>query len=824
MPRRFLSSLFQRKTLLATSDSQDEFKVVLTDYYNTLAATGAYSNGHRTRPWPIDRAVREGYERVVWVFKAVEAISGSASRLPFRLKQGGQPLTDHPLYQVLNKRANPLETGRQFRKRLIAQVLLSKNGAFVEITRSRAGDIVRMDLLPPGRTRPIPGLGDVLIDHYEVFRFDGSRQDIPAENVRWFREPHPIDPYMGTTPLESAGMSVEVDFFARLYNAAFLRNDARPGGVLAIDGEMDPAEMDRIEDRFGRGPIDAGRLSVINGAVSYIDLAARPRDMQHKDTATISKNEILAAFGVPESVLGYSADRTYANAEQEHLNFWSITMPPILDLLLTGFDEDSGDDLVGEFDTSSIEVLQRVEATKRDEARTEFNDGLITIDEYRKRAGYPEIARPETRSLFMVVGKEPIPTSDADAKKMAQAEPERVPQLGEFPQTAPGMPGHRVPPHFGPSPKTPPGGQSAPQSPSPPASPPPPGAPGESRRAAFFGASKALRVIDGGGGPETPPENPPAEVAADGQAAPSGRRVMRLIRPREAKAAVGAESDADQAAHDRLERELAAVLTNVTRRMVGRTVARLESPKGRKGTRHWSPDPRYPADLRIGTKAVDGNRAVDEQRWQDEAVRAARPLVSAAALAAALALIDDLGGDRQELASAVAAGADAATADVLRLIGASALGQAGKVAAAINAADQSGQPMDQIVVEVEGSGAALGTWAALIAAQAATATIAGGRDAGARAMADEHPLDGISRVWRTRHDGKVRESHRHADGQRQPVGAPFVVGSALLRYPGDPLGPPGEVAGCRCVLDYQSNSLGRYVPRPAAEAALAAAR
>lgn len=54
--------------------------------------------------------------------------------------------------------------------------------------------------------------------------------------------------------------------------------------------------------------------------------------------------------------------------------------------------------------------------------------------------------------------------------------------------------------------------------------------------------------------------------------------------------------------------------------------------------------------------------------------------------------------------------------------------------------------------------------------------------------------------WKSLHDSRVRDAHSDADGQIQLADEPFTVGGALLRYPGDPAGPPEQVINCRCVV------------------------
>jgi len=53
--------------------------------------------------------------------------------------------------------------------------------------------------------------------------------------------------------------------------------------------------------------------------------------------------------------------------------------------------------------------------------------------------------------------------------------------------------------------------------------------------------------------------------------------------------------------------------------------------------------------------------------------------------------------------------------------------------------------------------------------------------------------------WLATSDARTRPTHEAAEGQRVPVGSPFIVGGFELRFPGDPLGPPQETIQCRCV-------------------------
>lgn len=56
----------------------------------------------------------------------------------------------------------------------------------------------------------------------------------------------------------------------------------------------------------------------------------------------------------------------------------------------------------------------------------------------------------------------------------------------------------------------------------------------------------------------------------------------------------------------------------------------------------------------------------------------------------------------------------------------------------------------------------------------------------------------LEKTWIATLDGKTRDNHFAADGQRTPLAGSFSVGVTELDIPGDPAGPANEVRNCRC--------------------------
>ncbi len=377
--------------------------------------------------WNVARAVEEGFQSNPWVFRSVEVICSTALQRQIVLRQG-DPITgpampargdDSRLLYRLNRRANPWETAKLWRYRLLAQWLLSSKGVFVEVARNQVGGYALFHLLDPDLTDPVPSktspigsfqmrttVGDSGRIYNELPPFDPN--SAVANSVLWLRSPHPTIMHRGMSPIEAAGLSIDLDRHARLYNRDYMQSGGRPDGILAVKGIAEWDTIERLEAKFNDGSRTGKTTAIQADAIDYEDLSTAPRDMQWSEVMDRMKNEANIAFGVPESMMGNASGRTFDNADAEVAGFWEHRMGPLLALLddqldvLTPGGHD--DELWLRHDTSDVWVLSRHKRSEQDRAAADLNRGAITIDDYRERIGLERLDVPATRVLWLPPG------------------------------------------------------------------------------------------------------------------------------------------------------------------------------------------------------------------------------------------------------------------------------------------------------------------------------------------------------------------------------------------------------------------------------------
>ena len=397
-------------------------------------------------PWDIERAYREGMQKVTWVARCIDAIACNQARLPVILRKENSPIgrivrgdtaDKSSLLTILNTKSNIGENAYIFRYRLSSQILLGTRGAFIEKVRGRDGSIIGLNLLPPQSTAPIPD-PIKFVSGYEVLMPTGEKIIMNPDDVIWVRCPHPLDPYLSLTPMESAGIAIEIENLAKLYNRNYLLNDGRPGGLLVLRGEIDDDDKDELRNRFRGNLGRVGSTTVISAddGVDYVDTSSNPRDAAYIQMRQITKEEILASFGVPESVIGNASGRTFSNAAEEVSVFWNETMSPHLEILARALDDLDAEHYI-DFDTSDVPYLIITKQERERYLLDEQSRGLISVNEYREGTGRKKVESELADSLLMNPNLTPIANTTKPTPPPGQG---GVPMGGGPPGMPAGMP------------------------------------------------------------------------------------------------------------------------------------------------------------------------------------------------------------------------------------------------------------------------------------------------------------------------------------------------------------------------------------------------
>lgn len=760
--------------------------------------------------WDIQRAYREGFQKVTWVSRCIDAIAGNQARLPAILRKDNNPdgeilkQKNNEILRILNTKANDGENSFIFRYRVSSQLLMSSRGVFIEKIRSRSGKLLALNLLPPEYTAPIPD-AKKFVSGFEVQMPTGSKIVLPPSDVLWIRRPHPLDPYLSLTPMESAGIAIEIENLSKLYNRNFLLNDGRPGGLLVLRSEIDEDDKDELRNRF-RGNINrAGAITVISSddGADYIDTSSSPRDANYVEMRQLQKEEILAAFGVPESVIGNAAGRTFSNAAEELRVFWMETMMPHLEQIARAMDE-LDDRYYVDFDTGNIPILIIAKQERERYSMEEFGNGLISMNEYREITGRKTVESELADSLLLNPNLAPV----ANTEKPFEAGQVQPVDMGAAPggagaPGAPGVPGEMPP--GGATPAGPPGLPMMGQEAGPEGVPPP----------------EEERVI---GEPTGVGEPGPTDQIAPG--ARPGQAIEQIAPP-----APPEEEDEEEeeltavpgqlsARHGRFETKSISHVNIIQTQTIDEYDVKAEQVTerwteilDRSLERYMERQQRVVAEKASGAKTrrlmkskeLKVEDIFDIDTWNRQLAEDISPVYMAIAAEAAELLSKS--ADEEEVDTTTSEYKEYVQQQIERTqkineTTKEEIAAAIAVAAALLASGESGDDDSAWMTLLKTAIITifiklLGKRRRIIAEhEAQTAFNAGTYLAGKQ-------LGLMRKTWLTKRDSAVREEHARLHGRSVPLGSGFAADGAVLRFPGDPLAPPHLTVNCRCRLKFR---------------------
>lgn len=339
--------------------------------------------GQRDRDNPAE--LLEGYDGFIFACVNIIAsrVAGAKMRLYVRERGSEREITAHPLLELLRE-PNPYMTQYSFLYLTQAWMELAGNAYWVRVGQE-------LWPLPPQWVSVVPGDWPSVVSGYlygppwlpEPMAFSD-------EEVIHFKRPNPQDPfYYGASTLRAAFGETEFWRLAGEYRARRLENGGVPPAAMIISEEANPDDMDRIRaefERLHRGTSNAGRPAILPPGTDVKLLEVPAIDREFAEALRLTRENILAIFGVPGSKLGLVQDVNRANAEANDLTFLNEVIRPRLrfleDILNSEITYLFGDSLVLRFDDPlprdwefalrKVETLVTLGVMSLDEARREM--------------------------------------------------------------------------------------------------------------------------------------------------------------------------------------------------------------------------------------------------------------------------------------------------------------------------------------------------------------------------------------------------------------------------------------------------------------------
>ena len=285
---------------------------------------------------PTNRDFLDSYEASFLVNACVRKIAEKVANTKFKLykvdgrsgKEKIREVESHPILDLLAQ-VNPFVTKFEMMDDTQTYMELLGNSYWLKIRGERSRKPLEIWQLRPDWVKIIED-PEKIIKEYEYRLPNGTVERFAPEDIIHFKQPNPKSSFYGLPTVKAAMEVIRTAIFTTRWNMNFFYNQARPDALLISKTNMEPEEKKELakewEQKY-KGVDNAHRLGILEGEYDYKILNFNMRDMEFPKLQEITTQDILAAFGVPKSIIGLQG-MNRAEAEAQVYVFLSETIEP----------------------------------------------------------------------------------------------------------------------------------------------------------------------------------------------------------------------------------------------------------------------------------------------------------------------------------------------------------------------------------------------------------------------------------------------------------------------------------------------------------------
>lgn len=268
--------------------------------------------------------------------------------------------------------------------------------AYIWPQMSDGGMPMMIEYLRPDRVSVLTS-GDERIHEYQYNR--GSVREIFGRDEKGFfdlidwRSFDPLSDTRGLSPLLPAGLNIDSYTEANKHNKQIVSNGGKIGGLITLQdkdssGMISEEELDKLKKRIDEvRNKDKGGVAVLNGAFRFENMSFTNSDMDWLNGIKANAISICNVLGYPPFLLGLEST-TFSNQDAANLELTERTVIPrgqrLYNLLGAFYSRKTGLDIEFKVKLSKVTSLAPRFKEMREQARDDFQAGIITLNEARE--------------------------------------------------------------------------------------------------------------------------------------------------------------------------------------------------------------------------------------------------------------------------------------------------------------------------------------------------------------------------------------------------------------------------------------------------------
>lgn len=355
------------------------------------------------------------------VFTAVKLIADNYTSIEPIIKEIQQDefIPDHPLTDLLNKKANPFEDICLFKSSMASFYLITGN-SYINVV-GRLTDIagkqppIELQILNPANIaiESIDNNGFPSRYTYNlginnngstsiIYNWDIINQKYLDEmgnellHIKTFHPKANTNNSLGLSALEPTQLEIEQYLQASIHNNSVLKNEGRGSAIVTSDTKeggmvLQEDQIAEIKERFLeiKGAQNAGKIMFLPFNLKWQAISESIKDMDFETLKTLTEKAVYKAFGIPLTFVTDEAS-TMNNKQVAREDLYDYTIIPLVKRCYSLIGEkllpryDNGENLKLIIDENQIPVLanRKVRLTKE---KKEL--GALSINEIRSEIG-----------------------------------------------------------------------------------------------------------------------------------------------------------------------------------------------------------------------------------------------------------------------------------------------------------------------------------------------------------------------------------------------------------------------------------------------------